>query len=91
MHAYSTAGPYGAVKTIAALQNTGECQVLTVKLPTSWCSSGTAESRDNPLLAQYLLENIIIAGCMDPDVIFFLSSRGDQRGNPGRDEGGRGQ
>lgn len=91
MHAYSTAGPYGAVKTIAALQNTGECQVLTVKLPTSWCSSGTAESRDNPLLAQYLLENIIIAGCMDPDVIFFLSSRGDQRGNPGREEGGRGQ
>ena len=76
-----TAGVQMARITIATLENTplesASYSVLTVELPSSRCSSGTAESRESPLLAQYLLENIIIAGCMDSDVIFSLCSRGD--------------
>ena len=63
------------------------CSVLTVKLASSWCSSGTAESRESPLLAQYLLENIIIAGCMGPNVICFLCSRGASRSSCGEVRG----
>lgn len=75
-----TSCPCSKDKMVTTLENTSlesaSNSVLTVKLPSSWCSSGTAESRENPLLAQYLLENIIIAGCMDPNVIFFFRSRG---------------
>lgn len=56
----------------------GESWVLTVTLLTR-CSSGTAESRESPLLAQYLLENIIIAGCMPGRAMSFLYDRGKRR------------
>lgn len=39
---------------------------LTVRPPPAGRSSGRAESSENPLRAQYLLENIIMAGCMGP-------------------------
>lgn len=57
---------------------TGTVLVLTVTLPCSGYSWATAESRESPRLAQYLLENIIIAGCIVACVIFSHYSRGKQ-------------
>lgn len=51
---------------IFAQDSLTESWVLTVTLPSSGCSWGTAESKESPRLAQYLLENIIIAGCIVP-------------------------
>lgn len=72
-------GQDGAIATLGPLLQGASCSVLTVKLPGSWWSSGTAESRENPLFAQYLLENIIIAGCMDLLQLSVCAAGGPER------------